>query len=168
VVPAAPGLLSPWLSVAGDDFGPNDRRHRIVVVRPRLDVLLLDGDLEEGRAPPPSEGALIALALDPPGDGSLAGIRVTRVWPSAPTCRIAAADVLLVHDAPDFTSTAAAVLARHREGRALVVAGERCAKRGQAVPTRSKTRCPGACRLRLPGRLATRSLRSRRRRTPRS
>ena len=155
VVPAAPGLLSLVASVAGDDFGPNDRRHLIVVVRPRLDVLLLDGDLEEGTgASTFGGGALIALALDPPGDGSLAGIRVTRVRPSgADPAAIAAADVLLVHDAPDFpTSTAAAVLARHREGAGLlVVAGERCAKRGQAVPDALEDAMPGRVSAPSPG-----------------
>lgn len=147
VVPTAPGLLALVASVAGDDFAPDDRRHLVAVVRPRLEVLLLDGDLEDRLAPAAlGGGALIALALDPPGDGSLAGMRVSRVRPSdVEAAVVAAADVLIVHDAPDLPDpVAAAVLARHRDGAGLlVVAAERCAQRGRAVPDVLADAVPG-------------------------
>jgi len=155
LAPAAPGLLSLVASVPGDDFGPDDRRHLVVAVRPRLDVVLIDGDLEDRTAVPAlGGGALLALALDPPGDGSLAGMRVTRVRPSdADLTGIRAADVLLVHDAPDLPdAVAAAVLARHREGAGLlVVAAERAGRSGRAVPDALADAVPGRVSASLPG-----------------
>ncbi len=147
VTPTAPGLLALVASVASDDFGPDDRRHLVALVRPRLEVVLLDGDLDDpATAQALGGGALVALALDPPGDGSLSGIRVTRVRPSdADPAAIRAADVLVLHDAPDLPeATAAAVLGRHGEGAGLlVVAGERCGRSGRAVPDALSDAVPG-------------------------
>ncbi len=159
VTPTAPGLLALVASVGNDDFGPDDRRHLVVVVRPRLDVLLLDADLDDRAAAAGrgdgalGGGALLALALDPPGDGSLAGMRVARIRPSdASPAAIRGADVLLVYDAPDLPeAVAAAVLARHREGAGLlVVAADRCAAAGHAVPEALADALPGRVSAPLP------------------
>lgn len=146
LVPASEGLLALSASVAQDDFAPDDRRHLLLMVRPRLDVVLLDADLDDPAAPALGGGALVTLALDPRGDSAIAGLRVTRLRPSdADPAAIRAADVLVVHDAPDLpAAVAAAVRARHREGAGLfVVAAARCAARGRAVPEPLEDEVPG-------------------------
>ena len=138
VPPTVAGPTGLTASVPADDFAPDDRRHLVVVVRPRLEALLLDGALEEaGGASPLSGGALLALAADPTGDGTVSGVHVTRVRASdADAALVRTADLVLVHDAPDLPdAVAAAVLARHAEGAGLlVVAGPRAARAARAVP----------------------------------
>ncbi len=138
VTPTAPGPVQLVASVDADDFTPNDRFHLLVDVKAKVVVSLLDADLDDpAGAPALGGGALIALALDPPGDGSLSGIQVRRRASSdLAGASIADADAIVLHDVPDLPEDAAqAVRARFAEGAGLlVVAGKRAARANRAVP----------------------------------